>query len=101
MTAVLVDIDGRLPRTWWGDTWRTLNRLELVPVAVRCDRTRRGWHILIWIRGSLDLGLVVALQLLLGSDRDRESFNWYRAMRLRRAPKFWRGRANVLYEVKL
>ena len=101
MTAVLVDVDGALPRTWWADLWRTLTRLELVPRVVRVDRTRRGWHVLLWLPGRVDAGLVVALQLLLGSDRDRECFNWYRVARFRGAPAFWRRRANVLYAEKL
>lgn len=101
MTPVLVDLDGPLPRGWWPALWRTLHRLELTPRAVRVDRTRRGWHVLVWLRGRVDPGLVVALQLLLGSDQDRECFNWYRVARAKRAPAFWNRRANVLYEVKL
>jgi hypothetical protein len=101
VTPILVDLDGPLPRDWWQGTWRTLQRLGLVPAAVRVDRTRRGWHVLVWLRGRVAPGLVVALQLLLGSDRDRECFNWYRVARFRAAPAFWRRRANVLYEAKL
>lgn len=78
-----------------------LHWLELTPVVVRVDRTRRGWHVLVWIRGRMNPGLVVALQLLLGSDPHREAFNWYRVARFPRAPAFWRRRANVLYERKL
>lgn len=100
-TPILVDLDGPLPRGWWCATWRTLQRLELTPVAVRLDRTRRGWHVLLWLPGRLHIGLVVALQLLLGSDRNRECFNWYRAARWARTPRFWRGRLNVLYAEKL
>lgn len=101
MTPILVDLDGPLPRRWWTETWRTLARLALKPRVVRVDRTRRGWHVLLWVPGRLDVGLVVALQLLLGSDRDRELFNWYRGARVGQAPAFWRRRLNVLYERKL
>lgn len=44
---------------------------------------------------------VVALQVLLGSDPQREAFNLQRAHVLGDAPEFWRDRWNVLYSEKL
>lgn len=79
----------------------TLRRLGLHVRGMRWDRTRRGWHVLVWVRERLDLAAVVAVQVLGGSDREREIFNLYRAVRIHRAPALWRRRANVLYERKL
>lgn len=102
MTALLVDLDRRRVSAAWGVAlWDTLRRVGLTVQGVRWDRTRRGWHVLVWVRERLDLGTQVAVQLLLGSDRARETFNAFRAVRIRHAPPLWRRRANVLYAEKL
>lgn len=44
---------------------------------------------------------VVALQMLLGSDMNREAFNFQRAHVIGDAPAFWQDRWNVLYSEKL
>lgn len=44
---------------------------------------------------------IVCLQILLGSDMQREAFNLLRAHSLGDAPEFWRDRWNVLFSEKL
>ena len=101
MTILKLDRDdGRawpLWRLWW-----VLRLMELRAAWIRYDRTRRGWHVLIAIPAPpLLASEVVALQAVMGSDRDREAFNLNRARLVMRglAPRRWR--TNVLFERKL
>lgn len=97
MTFIKLDLDGELP----GDldyriAW-TLRAMSLRSDYVRCDRTRRGWHVTIAVPRRLSAHTVVCLQAILGSDPKRETFNLVRVRNLRNVPPFWRGRWNVFY----
>lgn len=75
---------------------RTLTQVGLTPIAVRYDRTRRGWHVVIVFRRQFTSGEMVALQLALGSDRYRERYNLRRIL-CGAEPSNW----NLLFESKL
>ena len=96
MTLLYLDIDGRLPATMHERLTRTL-RLWRWPVeAIRYDRTKRGWHVIIAVRKRLCALTMVAAQAILGSDPKREAFNLIRVRQLRvsgRRAHPW----NVLY----
>lgn len=73
--------------------------LGVVPLFVRCDRTRRGWHIVIrWSRKFQPIEHV-AIQAILGSDYRRETLNLMRVLSGPRGAgtKRW----NLLYSGKL
>lgn len=73
-------------------------RLHRVRVlCVRIDRTRHGWHVVVWLSRRFALMRVVALQAVLGSDWKRELFNSVRVVRLAGVGDAWRDRANVLF----
>jgi hypothetical protein len=73
-------------------------RLWQWPVeAIRFDRTRRGWHVIIGVRKKIAPALIVAAQAILGSDPNREAFNVMRVQQLDKVSPFWRKRFNVLY----
>lgn len=78
-----------------------LRTLGLVPCEVRYSRTRKGWHVRIAHNGTLTPSETICVQFALGSDRKRELLNTMRALRLKGAPKFWKERANILYDYKL
>jgi len=52
--------------------------LRIVPVGVRVCSTRRGYHIYLEIFGDYNSFDVCFLQMALGSDFKRETFNFYR-----------------------
>jgi len=67
-------------------------------------RTRRGWHVEIWIGQRICPRIQVAAQAILGSDPAREAFNLVRARKLRRMDGWVRRGGfswNVLYREKL
>lgn len=75
MTLLYLDIDGALPKN-------LIERITLCcrmwrwPIdAVRFDRTRRGWHVVVGIKRRIAAVSVVAAQAILGSDAMREAFN--------------------------
>jgi len=80
-------------------------RLSFSRCRMRRYRTKRGWHVVVWYysRRPLKPVFVVAVQAILGSDSKRETFNLYRAVRLKDAPREWRkmGRWNTLYSAKM
>jgi hypothetical protein len=67
-------------------------------------RTSRGWHVVVHVytRREISPLFMVALQSILGSDSRRETFNLFRAVRLKQAPRAWQdtGRWNTLYRRK-
>jgi hypothetical protein len=97
MTLLYIDIDGRLPRTLIERISWTCAVLRWRIVAVRIDRTRHGYHVVVGIRQRLTPPVIVAAQAILWSDWRRETFNLMRVSALHSAPKFWRDRWNVLY----
>jgi hypothetical protein len=94
---IKLDYDGELPddldyRIAW--TCRTVG---LAVRYVRCDRTRRGWHVTVRVSRRVDPISLVALQAILGSHAEREAFNLMRVRNLRNVKPFWRRRWNVFY----
>lgn len=79
-----------------------VNRQGLTLLGFRQDRTRRGFHLVAWFRESFTKMERVCLQLLFGSDPNREGLNFKRARSLNRYPsRAWERRWNLLFERKL
>lgn len=96
-TYIKLDYDGTLPvDLTYRINW-TASVVGLGIKAIRIDRTRRGYHVIVCVRGCVSAVSVVALQAILGSDPKRETFNLVRARGLHKVPSAWRGRWNVLY----
>jgi len=85
------------------DVWRTLRLAGVFPRWLRYDRTQRGWHLVLRVHKSLHPFAIVALQALLGSDLEREKFNFGRVMAdaNHSQGRFARARWNILYRVKV
>lgn len=68
-------------------------------LSQRRSPSGKGWHIVLYIvprpRCPCE---VVALQLLLGGDRNREAMQLHRARHFDDAPRFMRDAWNVLYQ---
>lgn len=94
--------DGRafpLWRLWW-----VLRLMGWRAEWIEYVRSRRGWHCLIAVPGRVSPVEVVAVQAVMGSDRNREAFNLARARKVqgtRRVPGLSKWRWNVLFERKL
>lgn len=98
VTELKCDFDGPLPVDFDKRVGMVVRLSNLgTPVAIRIDRTRRGYHVVIMVRRRVAFWRVVLLQALIGSDWKRELFNSRRATAWRHVPAFWRTRANVLY----
>lgn len=97
MTLLYLDIDGPLPAGWMDRiVWAC--RVWGWPIeAIRIDRTRHGYHVVVGVRRRLAAARIVAAQAILGSDPKREAYNLMRVARLGQVPRFWRTRWNVLY----
>lgn len=79
-----------------------VNRLGLRLLWFRQDRTRRGYHLVARFADRFSKMERVALQLLFGSDINREGLNFMRARSLRSYPsRFWEHRWNLLFERKI
>lgn len=84
--------------------WIVLRSLGLRPVWIKLRRSRRGWHVVIRLRGpALNPLAIVALQAVCGSDARRETLNLMRVLNIERhgASQFWRARWNILYREKV
>lgn len=98
MTLLYLDVDRPRPPKAILQRITQCCRLWRWPVeAVRFDRTRRGWHVVVAVAGDMDPALMVAAQAIMGSDLNREMFNVMRVQQLHAMPNFWRTRWNVLY----
>lgn len=75
---------------------RIARMVQAWPIWIREDRTRHGWHMLIYWNRSFKPIEQVAIQCVLGSDRQRESYNLARVMSGKKS-KRW----NLLFERKL
>lgn len=98
MTEIKLDYDGAFPADFWMRVGVVCRAHRLRILAWRRDRTRHGWHVVIYVVNRCSFQRVVLLQALMGSDWKREMFNSRRALAWRRVPVFWRTRANVLYD---
>lgn len=83
--------------------WSLGRRLRLAPQWVRYDATRRGFHVVTRWNRNIDPAYIVAMQALLGSDHNRESFNLARLMNAERSfgKKEKAARWNILFRKKL
>jgi len=77
--------------------WRIARMLDIRPQFVRLDRTRRGWHLIIEWRRRFTPVEIVAIQCVLGSDRQREAFGLARVFSGKASNKRW----NILFERKV
>lgn len=81
---------------------KALFRLRFLGVRVCTARISRsthcGWHIVFYCSGRCSNFGIIALQLLCGSDPNREMFNYARVLQLDRAPRYWKSKWNILYE---
>ena len=97
MTLLYLDFDGRIPANlidrivWATKLW------QWSVEAVRFDRTKNGWHVVVGIHEDVEPAMIVAAQAILGSDYKREAFNLMRVQSLDSVSPFWRERWNVLY----
>lgn len=98
MTEIKLDYDRvRFPAFFYVRLEMLVHTHGLRVDSVRIDRTKRGWHVTVAVRGRCAFQRVVTWQAILGSDWKRELFNSRRASAWRSVPAFWRDRANVLY----
>jgi hypothetical protein len=76
---------------------RIARMLRIRPLWIREDRTARGWHVIIrWNRRFKPVE-IVALQCVLGSDRQREAYNLARVFSGKARNQRW----NLLFERKV
>lgn len=103
MSQIRLDYDGRLPGQLLDRIQRIGRLCKWRVVAVSYAKTKRGWHVSVICKKRLSPFAVVAAQILLGSDVERETFNYVRASVLHVAPEFWRKplRWNPHYSRKL
>lgn len=88
-----LSVDEMISRLW------KANR-ELLLVMQRRSPSGKGWHVLAWVYPEpVGAAETVALQLLMGSDPQREAYNLNRAVAVDAglASEFWEERWNVLY----
>lgn len=97
MTHLLCDFDGPLPDGLLAWITQCCRLWEWPLIAIRYDRTRRGWHVIVTVNRRLTAARTVAAQAIFGSDPRREMFNMMRVQQLHRLPPRWRCRWNVLY----
>jgi hypothetical protein len=60
--------------------WSVAQQLGIVPLAVEYQKSKRGWHLAVTWNRDFSPAEIVAIQLLLGSDRYREMFNLARIL---------------------
>lgn len=95
--VTMADYDHRQPPPKLPALWAIAGKLGLKPEWCEYHKTARGWHLTVQWNRKLGPGETVALQLLLGSDPDRELFNLSRLLRGGGRSKRW----NLLFERKL
>lgn len=93
--VTMLDFDGpKLPDLW--RVWRIARQLGIRPVGIEERKTKHGWHrTIVWNRKFKPAETIV-MQLLLGSDREREAFNFKRIL-TEPATNRW----NLLFKYKL
>ena len=68
-------------------------------LSIRSSPSKKGWHVAIYILPRPTCPFeVVALQLLLGGDENREAMQMHRARNFSEAPRWMRDAWNVLYK---
>lgn len=100
VTILMLDFDRpqapRLTKLCW-----QMRKLALRPRLLMYRRSRRGWHIVIYLTESLLPVEMVAVQAIMGSDRNRELFNLARVRCLKGMPARARQMWNVLFDHKI
>ena len=76
----LCDYDGPLPDDIEQRVWSLAAMLQARPLWIRHDRTRRGWHTVVRWSRKFEPAQLVAMQAILGSDRNREALNLSRVL---------------------
>lgn len=101
-TNLYIDVDRAVPPKL-SSILQTLRAVRVRPVWACYRRSAHGWHIIIKSRNRIHPGEQIALQILLGSDRRRETLNLMRLLSISRhgANPYWRKRWNILYRYKL
>lgn len=77
----MCDYDGprpKLPELW--RVWKLARQFGARPLWIKDRRTKRGWHRVVYWDRPFEPMQTIALQLLLGSDREREAFNLKRVL---------------------
>jgi|SRR4030042_90152 len=100
--TTLLDFDGgrSLLRDFWRRFHKTCRVIGNSPEWYRYDRTRHGWHVVIYWRNPMSPWMILALQAILGSDWRRESMNFAR-LSSNRKDRFSMKRWNILYAEKI
>lgn len=99
----LIDVDSRRSPSL-RETVAVCRIVGVRPVWACYRRTRRGWHLILYLRDQLLPAECIALQCCLGSDARREALNLMRVLAIRRTPitrRYWVNRWNLLYRSKL
>lgn len=99
--AVKLDIDGEDDWPHIGEITRLVMRAgyRLVAVGNAPSPSGRGYHIIIHVTPRPRCVFeVVALELLLGGDKNREAMQLFRARGFTQMPRFARDAWNILYE---
>lgn len=74
--SLLIDIDGKKP-----DLKHIRNVLRIVEIKanrIRKDKTKHGWHVIVYLNRKLTPIETIALQAICGSDLVREAMNFSR-----------------------
>jgi hypothetical protein len=81
--------------------WKLARCIGATPQWIRYDATRRGVHVVTRWDRNFDPAELVAMQALLGSDQNRESFNLARVIAGGKKGKERAAKWNILYRRKL
>lgn len=79
----------------------TFRVLGLTYLAMRINATKRGFHYVFLLPGSITPLERVAIEAILGDDPMRAAMNFARARNHASMNKFWRQRWNILYDWKV
>ena len=77
--------------------------INLHPLAVCYQRTRRGWHIIVSFSETFSDVELIAIQGILEDDPMRGALNFMRYWNSKGkvVPEFWKKRSNILYKRKV
>ncbi len=97
----LCDYDGALPLDLFERCLRLSRMIGVRMTSWRCDKTKRGHHVVITWDRDFQPAEIVALQAILGSDSNRESMNLMRLLSDSDGTLAAKKAANLLYQKKL
>jgi hypothetical protein len=96
----LCDFDGQLPADLYERCLRLSRMIGVRMTSWRCDRTKRGHHLVITWARDFEPAQIVAMQAILGSDPNREALNLLRLLSKPEGEMAQRC-TNILYSKKL